>query len=159
MENAAYVGVLAIAIGAVALLTGHYAVLLALAPTVYLLGTSDEREITGTTVLTTHLLAVVAGVIAYLLFAQGIDPLSVEAQSSAAFRVILSPICALILTGIGLALLDEQFVTAHVMTTIVALGLLRTPQALGTLILSIALLASIHTLFGKFDSTDGQLTT
>lgn len=141
-----YASALALVILLISALSGYLAILLALAPTAYLL-VGDSVDASATTVLTTHLAAVGAGGIAYLLLMQGIDPTAVAPQSIEALRVVASVILAMGMTAVVLSRFSAQLSTAHVTTATVAVGLFQSPGAIGALVLGIALVSALHAMY------------
>ncbi|MGQ3722706.1 hypothetical protein [Natrialba aegyptia] len=143
-----YGGTLTVAVLATALLSDYFAILLALGPTVYLLSLgSRPDEISAKDVLISHLTAIIAGWIAYLLLVQGIEPMTVAPQSIESFRVIASMTLATGLTAIVLVRFTAQIITAYVTATIVALGILPSLPAIGALVVGVALLTGLHAIF------------
>lgn len=159
VQRLGYVGALTVAIIAAALLSHHLAILLALGPTAYFLALlPTDGEITAKDVLVSHLAAVVSGWIAYLLLTQGVDPMAVAPRSIESLRVVASMLLAMGLTAVVLFRFEANIATAHVTTTVVALGALTSPFALGALVLCVGVVAGLHTVFHETDGRSGRVT-
>ena len=145
----AYISLVTIVTLGVTLLSRDFAILLAIVPTAYFLSVHPDNDTTAVGIFASQLLATTAGLVAYFMFASGIDPLAVGPRSQEVFRLVLSVLSAIVVTGIGLHLVDAKLSTAHVTASIVALGVITTPLGLGMLIVWITLISGIHGTFSR----------
>lgn len=158
VQRFGYVGALTVAILAAALLSHHLAILLALGPTAYFLALLPSNgDITAKDVLVSHLAAVAAGWIAYFLLAQGMDPTAAAPHSLESLRVVASMLLAMGLTAVVLFRFSAQIATAHVTATVVALGALTSPSALGALVVCVGVVAGLHAAFHKTEGRSGRV--
>jgi len=158
VQRFGYVVALSVSILAAALLSHHLAILLALGPTAYFLALLPaDGDISAQDVLVSHLAAVAAGWIAFVLLTQGVDPTAVAPQSIESLRTVASMFLAMGLTAVVLFRMSAQIATAHVTATVVALGVLRSPSALGTLVGCVGVIAGLHAVFHGTDSQSGPV--
>lgn len=145
----AYISLMTIVTLAVTFLSRDFALLLAIAPTAYFLGVTSDDDVTAEGLFVSHLLATTAGLVAYFTFASGIDPRAVDPRSREVLRLTLSVASAMLVTGIGLHLVDDKISTAYATTSVVALGVITSPLGLGMLIVWITLISGIHVTFAR----------
>ena len=120
-----------------------------LGPSAYLLATGDNPRAEGAYhVIGGHAVAALAGLIAYLIFADGlivIDAFEQGEQFSAEVgRLVLSGIAAMVLTTIGMLWTNTNHPAACATTLIVALGLMSSVLEVAIIVVAVALLVGFH---------------
>lgn len=151
-KKVTYLALITIVTLAITFLSRNFALLIAIAPTAYFLSVNSGEDVTAEGLFVSHLLATTAGLVAYFTFASGIDPWAVDSRSREVLRLILSVASAMLVTGVGLRLVDEKISTAYATTSVVALGVITSPLGLSMLIVWITLISGIHAAFARLDS-------
>lgn len=97
--------------------------------------------------LVIHLIAVIAGLLAYYLLIGNTDPFNLAPMSESGFRVVVGLMLAVTVTGIALFALDERIPTGHVTATVVGLGITTSLLPVGGLGLGIGVMSGLHALY------------
>ncbi len=142
-----YAGLLFTVLGFVAWATGQPFIFPSLGPSAFILAferrgnRTDTRRIVGS-----HLIGGLAGLFAYLTIAGDVSLTSIPpALSMEGLRFTLSAVVSMILTSWGMIATDWVHAPACATTLIVSLGLLSTPLAVATILVSIVILVGFHT--------------
>ncbi|HET7325530.1 MAG TPA: HPP family protein [Halococcus sp.] len=147
-----YTGVLLLPLGIIAWLTGRPFLFPSIGPSAFLMAmilsgepTSARRVVGG------HIIGTLAGLFAYHLFAPGITILAPTVPlAGAPLQLTASTICALMLTVAGMLYTETVHPPACATTLIIALGLLSSIEGAITIIGSIVVLFTIHTLVIRY---------
>lgn len=136
-------------LGGMAWASGQPFLFPSLGPSAYLLATGEQPRAEGAYhVIGGHAVAAVCGLIAYLLFADGLIVVDAFEQgepfSSEVGRLALSGIVAMVLTTIGMLWTDTNHPAACATTLIVALGLMATVIEVVVIVLAVAILVGFH---------------
>ncbi|SEH68292.1 HPP family protein [Halopenitus malekzadehii] len=115
--------VLLAVLAGIAFASGHWAILVALAPAAYLLVFfPHDSENSPKTVVVSHLTALVAGWLTYTVLAQGIAPTSIEPMSEPGLRIVGSALLAFIASTAVFYVLSITHPMAYVTTFTAAIG-------------------------------------
>lgn len=120
-----------------------------LGPSAYLLATGEKPRSEGAYhVVGGHAVAAVAGLVAYLLIADGLVVVDAFEQgerfSADVGRLVLSGILSMVLTTVGMLWTDTNHPAACATTLIVALGLMSTAFEVVVIVVAVALLVGFH---------------
>ena len=159
-----YAGLLFTVLGLLAWATGQPFIFPSLGPSAFILAferrgnRTDSYRIVGS-----HLIGGLAGLVAYLTIAGDVSLTSIPpALSMEGLRFTLSAVISMVLTSWGMIATDWIHAPACATTLIVSLGLLSTPVAVATIVVSIAILVAFHTgtllLFDRLVGTAGSTT-
>jgi hypothetical protein len=141
-----YAGLLFTVLGVIAWGSGQPFVFPSLGPSAFILAFERRGERTRTyRVVGSHVIGVVAGFLAYSLFASGLALTTTpEPLSSAGLALALSGMLSIVLTSWGMIATDTIHAPACATTLIVSLGLLSTPLQVGIIVVSVVLLVEFH---------------
>lgn len=122
-----------------------------LGPSAYLLATGENPRAEGAYhIVGGHAIAAVAGLIVYLLVADGLVVVDAfaggERFSTDVGRLVVSGIAAMVLTTVGMLRSDTNHPAACATTLIVALGLMSTVLEIAIIVVAVALLVGFHRL-------------
>ncbi|MDS0220011.1 HPP family protein [Haloarcula sp. S1AR25-5A] len=143
-----YAGVLFVVLGVLAWATGQPFIFPSLGPSAFILAFQRDRDRTGlVSVVVSHLIGAIAGLVAYSLLASGVslvaDP---TAFSMAGLRLVASATLSIIVTSWGMIATDTVHAPACATTLIVSLGLLSTPPQVATIVAGVGVLVAFHAL-------------
>lgn len=143
--------VLLVGLAVFAFVSGYWGILIALAPAAYLLVfCPNDPDNAPKVVAVSHLVALIAGWVAYTVLAQGISPTSVEPMSEPGLRIVGSALLAFVgCTAIFYALHVEHLM-AYVTAFTAAIGSFPTIHALAVVVLAILFVASLQVLRRKW---------
>jgi hypothetical protein len=144
----------------IAFVSGVWGVVIALGPTAYLLTVYPyENGHTPQNVVVTHVVALIAGWVAYATIAHGITPTSIEPLSEPGLRIVGSALLAFIASTALFYSLNVDHPLAYVTTLTAAIGGFPTIQAFaiaGGVIFVVAGLQAARRKFGPtFDAKSG----
>lgn len=136
-------------LGGLAWASGQPFLFPSLGPSAYLLATGEKPRAVGPYhVIGGHAIAAAAGLITYLLVADGllvVDAFEAGQRFSPEVgRLVLSGIVAMLLTTIGMLWSDTNHPAACATTLIVALGLMSTLLEAAIIVVAVALLVGFH---------------
>ncbi|ELZ06251.1 hypothetical protein C482_00475 [Natrialba chahannaoensis JCM 10990] len=136
-------------LGGLAWASGQPFLFPSLGPSAYLLATGEKDRAEGPYhVIGGHAVATLCGLIAYVLFADGIVVVDAFEQgdpfSSEVGRLVISGIVAMLLTTVGMLWSNTNHPAACATTLIVALGLMSTVLEGVIIVVSVALLVVFH---------------
>lgn len=139
--------VLLVGLTAVTFVSGYWGILIALAPAAYfLVFFPNDPDNAPKVVVVSHLVALIAGWVAYTVLAHGISPTSIEPMSEPGLRILGSALLAFVgCTAIFYAVHIEHTM-AYVTAFIAAIGAFPTPQALAAVIIAILFVTGLQTL-------------
>ncbi|WP_336336452.1 HPP family protein [Haloarcula brevis] len=143
-----YAGVLFVVLGVLAWASGQPFVFPSLGPSAFVLAFHRDGDRTGLpSVVASHFIGGLAGLVAYALLAGGVslvaDP---TAFSTAGLRLVASATLSLVVTSWGMIATDTVHAPACATTLIVSLGLLSTPLQVAVIVVSVGVLVAFHTL-------------
>ncbi len=143
-----YAGLLFTVLGAIAWATGQPFIFPSLGPSAFILAFDRTGERTRTyRVVGSHLIGIVAGGIAYWLFAGGMSITATPPGfSMAGLRLAASATLSIIVTSWGMIATDTIHAPACATTLIVSLGLLSTPMQMAIIAVSVVVLVEFHAL-------------
>ncbi len=146
-----FVGIQFVALGLIAWASATPFVFPSLGPSAYLLATGERDRASGPYhVIGGHLIAVVAGLLAYHLIAPGLvvtDAIEAATPFSADVGLLAaSSVTAMVLTTIGMLVSDTNHPAACATTLIVSLGLLSTLADAVVIMVAITFLVALHEL-------------
>lgn len=138
-------------LGSLAWMSGQPFLFPSLGPSAYLLATGEKDRAEGPYhVIGGHAVAAICGMIAYILFADGIVVVDAFEQgepfSGEVGRLVISGIVAMLLTTVGMLWSDTNHPAACATTLIVALGLMSTLLETAIIVVAVALLVVFHNL-------------
>jgi len=141
-----YAGLLFTVLGLLAWASGQPFIFPSLGPSAFILSFERRGKRTDTyRIVGSHLIGGLVGLFAYLSFAGDISLTSIPpALSIDGLRLTLSAVVSMILTSWGMIATDWIHAPACATTLIVSLGLLSTPLAVATIVVSIIILAEFH---------------
>lgn len=144
-------GVILLAVLAgVAIATGFWGILVALAPAAYLLVFSPyDSENSPKTVVVSHLTALIAGWITYTALAQGIAPTSIEPMSEPGLRIVGSALLAFVASTAVFYVLNVTHPMAYVTTFTAAIGGFPTLQAFAVAVGMVLIVAGLQVIRRK----------
>ncbi|WP_101294231.1 HPP family protein [Halegenticoccus soli] len=147
-----YAGFLISVLGAVAWLTGRAFIFPSLGPSAYLLASVRRGEIISARYfLGGHAIGVVAGLLAYNVFAPGLAITgAAPSLSPDQLRLVGSAVTSVALTTAGMAWTDAVHPPACATTLIVSLGLLPSPIDGIIILVSVAILFAIHVAVTRY---------
>lgn len=149
-----YAGVLFTVLGALAWASGQPFIFPSLGPSAFILAFDRRGERTRTyRVVGSHAIGAAAGFLAYIVFASGVTLTATPpAFSPEGIRLAASGVVSIVLTSWGMIATETNHAPACATTLIVSLGLLSTPLAVATILLSVVILVEVHQLtLGVFD--------
>ncbi len=143
-----YAGFLFTVLGLVAWASGQPFIFPSLGPSAFVLAFERRGERTRTyRIVGSHVIGVVAGLLAYSLLAAGISLTTTPAALSPdGLRLAASGVVSIVLTSWGMIATDTHHAPACATTLIVSLGLLSTPLAVGIIVASVVVLVEVHWL-------------
>ncbi|KAA9399621.1 HPP family protein [Haloarcula sp. CBA1130] len=143
-----YAGVLFVVLGVLAWATGQPFIFPSLGPSAFILAFERESNRTQlTSVVVSHLIGGVAGLLAYTLLASGVSLVADPAAfSTAGLRLVASATLSIVATSWGMIATDTIHAPACATTLIVSLGLLSTPLQVTTIVLGVGVLVAFHAL-------------
>ncbi|MDQ2050094.1 HPP family protein [Natronolimnohabitans sp. A-GB9] len=120
-----------------------------LGPSAYLLATGEKPRAEGAYhVVGGHAVAAVCGLIAYLVFADGLVVTEAFEQgerfSSEVGLLVVSGVVSMVLTTIGMLWTNTNHPAACATTLIVALGLMSTAVEVGIIVVAVTILVWVH---------------
>ncbi|MEA1932566.1 HPP family protein [Halohasta litorea] len=141
-----YAGLLFTVLGLLAWATGQPFIFPSLGPSAFILAFERRGKRTATyRIVGSHLIGGLAGLFAYLTIAGDVSLTSIPpALSMEGLRFTLSAVVSMILTSWGMIATDWIHAPACATTLIVSLGLLSTPVAVATIVVSIVILVEFH---------------
>ncbi|ELZ06742.1 HPP family protein [Natrialba aegyptia] len=136
-------------LGAIAWVSGQPFLFPSLGPSAYLLATGEKDRAEGAYhVIGGHAVAAVCGLIAYVLFANGVVVVDAFQQarpfSPEVGRLVISGIVSMALTTVGMLWSNTNHPAACATALIVALGLMSTVLEVVIIVLAVALLVGFH---------------
>jgi hypothetical protein len=140
--------VLFVVLGVLAWATGQPFIFPSLGPSAFILAFERDGDRTQlTSVVLSHLIGGVAGLVAYSLLASGVSLVADPAAfSMASLRLVMSATLSIIVTSWGMIATDTVHAPACATTLIVSLGLLSTPMQVATIVLGVSVLVAFHAL-------------
>lgn len=143
-----YAGLLFTVLGVVAWASGQPFIFPSLGPSAFLLAFDRRADRTRLyRIVGSHLIGAIAGFAAYAIIASGVTLTTTPAAFSMdGLRLASSGILSIILTSWGMIATDTAHAPACATTLIVSLGLLSTPFAVATIIVSVIILVEVHAL-------------
>ena len=143
-----YAGVLFVVLGVLAWVSGQPFIFPSLGPSAFILAFQRDGDRTGlVSVVVSHLIGGVAGLLAYSLLAGGVslvaDP---TAFSTGGLRLVASATLSLVVTSLGMISTDTVHAPACATTLIVSLGLLSTPIQVAVIVVGVGVLVAFHGL-------------
>ena len=136
--------VLLAVLAGIAIASGFWGILVALAPAAYLLVFSPhDSENSPKTVVVSHLTALVAGWITYTAFAQGIASTSIEPMSEPGLRIVGSALLAFVASTAVFYALHVTHPMAYVTTFTAAIGAFQTLQAFAVVVGTVLIVAGL----------------
>jgi hypothetical protein len=141
-----YAGVLFTVLGGMAWASGQPFVFPSLGPSAFVLAFERRGERTRTyRIVGSHCIGGAAGLLAYALLGAGVTLTPPPAAgSTAAFRLVASGVCSVVLTSWGMIATDTNHAPACATTLIVSLGLLSTPTQVAIIVVSVVVLVETH---------------
>lgn len=134
----------------IAVVSGFWGILVALAPAAYLLVFSPyDSENSPKAVAVSHLTALVAGWLTYTVLAQGIAPTSIEPMSETGVRIVGSALLAFIASTAVFYVLNITHPMAYVTTFTAAIGGFPTLQAFAVTAGTILIVAGLQMIRRK----------
>jgi len=139
-------------LGLLAWASGQPFIFPSLGPSAFILAFERQGERTDSyRIVGSHLIGGVAGLLAYTIIAGNVSlTTSPPALSTEGLRLTLSAVVSMILTSWGMIATDRIHAPACATTLIVSLGLLSTPVAVATIIVSIVILVEFHAGVTRF---------
>ena len=136
-------------LGGLAWITGQPFLFPSLGPSAYLMATGEKDRAQGAYhVIGGHAVAAVAGIIAYLIFAEGLVVVDAFEQGQPFAPevgfLVLSGVLAMCLTTIGMLWSGTNHPAACATTLIVALGLMSTAVEVVIIVVAVAMLVVFH---------------
>ncbi|MFC6796755.1 MULTISPECIES: HPP family protein [unclassified Haladaptatus] len=146
LRTSLYAGALFTVLGALAWVTGQPFIFPSLGPSAFILAVEQKGPATDLRrVVGSHFIGALAGLVAYLLFANGVVVTATLAPSSPdGLRLAASGILSISLTSFGMFETDTVHAPACATTLIVSLGLLSTPYEAATIVVSVTILVAAH---------------
>ncbi|WP_323677305.1 HPP family protein [Halorubellus sp. PRR65] len=142
--------VLLAVLAGIAFASGHWAILVALAPAAYLLVFfPHDSENSPKTVVVSHLTALVAGWLTYTVLAQGIAPTSIEPMSEPGLRFVGSALLAFIASTAVFYVLNITHPMAYVTTFTAAIGGFPTIQSVAIAAGTVLIVAGLQIIRRK----------
>ncbi|WP_330632638.1 HPP family protein [Halocatena halophila] len=142
-----YAGLLICGVGAIAWVSGEPFVFPSLGPTAFVLATQFDDRPLAQTIVGSHTIGVVAGILAWLIFAQGMTISTVgTAGSIASGGFVVGAVVSVIVTTIGMETISMVHPPACATTLIVSLGLLTAPSELAIVVVSVVVLVGTDRL-------------
>ncbi|RKS81401.1 HPP family protein [Haloarcula quadrata] len=143
-----YAGVLFVVLGTLAWASGQPFIFPSLGPSAFILAFQRDGDRTGlASVVMSHFIGGVAGLLAYSLLAGGVslvaDP---TAFSMAGLRLVASATLSLVVTSWGMIATDTVHAPACATTLIVSLWLLSTPLQVAVIVVGVGVLVAFHAL-------------
>lgn len=141
-----YAGLLFTVLGAIAWVSGEPFIFPSLGPSAFILAFERRGERTRiVSVVGSHLIGGIAGLLAYLLLAAGISLTATPPPASmAGLRLAASGVISIILTSWAMIATDTIHAPACATTLIVSLGLLSTPRQVAIIVASVVVLITFH---------------
>jgi len=141
-----YAGLLFTILGLLAWSTGQPFIFPSLGPSAFILAFERRGKRTDSyRIVGSHLIGGLAGLFAYLTLAGDVSLTSIPpALSTDGLRFTLSAVVSMVLTSWGMIATDWIHAPACATTLIVSLGLLSTPLAVATILVSIVILVEFH---------------
>ena len=140
-----YAGFLFAVLGLVAWASGQPFVFPSLGPSAFILAFERRIERTERTVVGSHLIGGVAGLLAYSLFANGVVITATPPGfSTDGLRLAASGFLSIVLTSWAMIATDTNHAPACATTLIVSLGLLSTPLQVAIIVASVVVLVAVH---------------
>jgi len=143
------VALLAVLAG-IAVASGYWGILVALAPAAYLLVFHPhDSENSPKSVVVSHLAALVAGWLTYIVLAQGIAPTSIEPMSEPGLRIVGSALLAFVASTGLFYVLNIAHPMAYVTTFTAAIGGFPTLQAFAVAAGTVLIVAGLQMIRRK----------
>ncbi|GCF13926.1 hypothetical protein Harman_18610 [Haloarcula mannanilytica] len=141
-----YAGVLFVVLGVLAWASGQPFIFPSLGPSAFILAFQRDRDRTVLgSVVVSHLIGGVAGLVAYTLLASGVSLVADPAAFSMdGLRLVASATLSIIATSWGMIATDTVHAPACATTLIVSLGLLSTPLQVATIVVGVGILVAFH---------------
>lgn len=144
--------VLLAVLAGIAIASGFWGILVALAPAAYLLVFSPyDSANSPKTVAVSHLTALVAGWLTYTALAQGIAPTSIEPMSEPGLRIVGSALLAFVASTAVFYALHVTHPMAYVTTFTAAIGGFPTLQAFAVAAGTVLIVAGLQVIRRKLD--------
>ncbi len=142
-----YAGLLICGVGAIAWVSGKPFVFPSLGPTAFVLATQIDDRPLDQTIVGSHTIGVLAGSLAWLVFAQGMTIYTVGgAGSIASSGFVVGAIVSVMVTTSGMHAVSMVHPPACATTLIVSLGLLTAPDELAIVVVSVVVLVGTDRL-------------
>ena len=143
-----YAGVLFVVLGTLAWASGQPFIFPSLGPSAFILAFQRGGDRTDlASVVVSHLIGGVAGLVAYSLLASGVSLVADPAAfSMAGLRLVASATLSIIATSWGMIATDTVHAPACATTLIVSLGLLSTPLQVAIIVVGVGVLVAFHAL-------------
>jgi hypothetical protein len=140
-----YAGFLFAVLGLIAWASGQPFIFPSLGPSAFILAFERRVEYTERTVIGSHLIGSIAGLLAYSLFANGVVITATPPGLSVdGLRLVASGFLSVVLTSWGMIASDMNHAPACATTLIVSLGLLSTPLQVVIIVVSVIVLVEVH---------------
>ncbi|XGI83433.1 HPP family protein [Halorutilales archaeon Cl-col2-1] len=151
VAGSVYCGILISIPGVVAWVTGQPFVFPSLGPSAFMLSFRRDRTNSARQVVGGHIIGVVAGWIAYTVFALGLTLGNVDGFASlSGLRLSASGVSSVTLTAAGMAKTETVHPPACASTLIVSLGILTSIDELLIIIVSVVLVFVVHAVLSYF---------
>lgn len=140
-----YAGFLFAVLGLVAWASGQPFVFPSLGPSAFVLAFERRIDRTERTVVGSHAIGAIAGLVAYSLLAEGVVITATPPGFSVdGLRLAASGFVSVVLTSWGMLATDTEHAPACATTLIVSLGLLSTPIQAAIIVVSVVVLVAVH---------------